>query len=170
MLRWLIRRKLDSEEKRLGESMDYLRYVVDVSPAAFIRFASIMPFANARKRLPPEAWFIAQVVAAKREDCGPCLQITVNLAREAGVEAGLLRWAVDGDFDELPEDLADVARFADSVVDASDDDSLRSKLVARYGERGLVEIAYAIASSRIPPTVKRSLGYAKSCKSVDIRF
>lgn len=169
MLRWLIRRKLDSEEKRLGESMDYLRYVVDASPAAFLRFASIMPFANARKQLPKEAWFVAQIVGAKKEDCGPCVQITVNLAREFGVDAGLLRQAVDGDFDALPDDLADVARFAESVVAGSDDQKLRARLVACYGERGLIELAYAIASSRIPPTVKRALGYAKSCAQVDVR-
>ena len=33
MLRWLIRRKLDSEEKKLGESVDYIRQVVDISAA-----------------------------------------------------------------------------------------------------------------------------------------
>lgn len=55
MLRWLIRRKLDAEEKKLGASVDYLRHVVDVSPALFLRFASILPFANSRKRLPKEA-------------------------------------------------------------------------------------------------------------------
>ena len=52
MLRWLIRRKLAAEEKKLGVSVDYLRHVVDVSPAAFLRFASIMPFVNSRKVLP----------------------------------------------------------------------------------------------------------------------
>jgi hypothetical protein len=39
MLRWLIRRKLNSEENKLGVPVDYFRHVVDVSPAAIRRAA-----------------------------------------------------------------------------------------------------------------------------------
>lgn len=164
MLRWLIRRKLDSEEKKLGESVDYLRHVVDVSPAAFLRFASIMPFANSRKVLPKEAWFVAQTLAVLEEDCGPCVQITVNLARQSGVDASLLRAVLDGNCDALSQEMIDVYRFAKSVIAmTADADELRETLRKRYGDRGLIELSYAIASGRIPPTVKRCLGYAKSC-------
>jgi hypothetical protein len=65
MLRWLINRKLDSEEKKLGESVDYIRHIVDVSPGAFFRFASILTFANSRKTLSKDAWFVAQLVARR---------------------------------------------------------------------------------------------------------
>lgn len=171
MIRSLIRRKLDSEEKKLGESMDYLRHVVDVSPGAFVRFASIMPFANSRRALPADAWFVAQVVGAQKEDCGPCLQITVNLARQEKVDPEMLRATLEGRFEDLPEDLAMVARFSQAVVDATyDEGELRAALRERYGDRGVVEIAYAIASSRIPPTVKRALGFARSCREVEVRL
>ena len=168
MLRWLIRRKLDSEEKKLGASVDYLRHISDVSPAAFLRFASILPLANSRKTLPKEPWFVAQLVALSHEDCGTCLQIGVNLARQAGVESAVIHAVLDGDEDQLPHDLADVARFTKSILTVNDDDDLRQKMRKRYGERGLIELAYAIASSRIPPTVKRTLGYAKSCSLVPV--
>jgi hypothetical protein len=168
MLRWLIRRKLDSEEKRLGASVDYLRHIVDVSPAAFLRLASILPLANSRKTLPKEPWFVAQLVTLQHEDCGSCLQIGVNLARQAGVESSVIRAVLDGDEHQLPNDLADVARFTKSILTASDEDALRETLRERYGERGLIELAYAIAGSRIPPTVKRTLGYAKSCSLVPV--
>ena len=167
MLRWLIHRRLKAEEKTLGESVDYLHHVVDVSPTAFLRFASIMPFANSRKVLPKDAWFVAQIVALQHEDCGPCLQITLNLAQKAGVDAALLRAALNGNCQELPAELVDVLQFTRAVtVDGSDADELREVLRKRYGERGLIELSYAIASSRIPPTVKRCLGYAKSCSLV----
>jgi alkylhydroperoxidase family enzyme len=167
MLRWLINRKLNSEEKKLGESVDYIRHIVEVSPAAFLRFASILPFANSRKVLPKDAWFVAQIVALQHEDCGTCLQIGVNLARQGGVDPALIRAALDGDRDAMPPEMADVIRFTQSVVSADgDDESLRETLRQRYGERGLIELSYAIASSRIPPTVKRALGYAKSCRLV----
>jgi hypothetical protein len=163
MLRWLIHRKLNAEEKKLGVPVDYLRHVVDVSPAAFLRFCSILPFANSRKVLPKDVWFVAQIVALQHEDCGPCVQITVNLARQAGVDPALLRAVLDGDCHEISPELVDVIRFTRSVNAGIDDDALRETLRKRYGERGLIELAYAIASSRIPPTVKRVLGYAKSC-------
>ena len=89
MLRLFLRRKLDAEEKKLGESMDYLRHIVDISPTSFLRFACVMPFANSRKTLPKEVWCVAQVVTLQHEDCGPCLQITLNPARQEGVSAEL---------------------------------------------------------------------------------
>jgi hypothetical protein len=77
---------------------------------------------------------------------------------------------VNGNTEELPPELVDVFRFASSVVTAAgDEDELREVLRKRYGERGLIELAYAIASSQIPPLVKRSLGYAKSCSLVPVR-
>lgn len=168
MLRWLLHRKLNAEAKKLGESVDYLHHVVDVSPAAFLRFCTILPFANSRKVLPKNAWFVAQIVALQAEDCGPCLQIGVNLARQSGVDSALLRAVVDGNVHDMPPEMVDVLQFTRSVIAANDDDTLRETLRQRYGERGLIELAYAIAGSRIPPTVKRALGYAKSCSLVAV--
>ncbi len=171
MLRWLLRRKLDAEEIRLGEAMDYLRHIVDVSPMSFLRFASIMPFANSRRMLPKDAWYTAQLVAMQHEDCGPCLQITVNLAQRDGVKADLIRAVLDGERDKLAPEMADVFDFVRSIVAADYGDAdLRDKLRTRYGDRGLIEMSYAIAAGRIPPTVKRVLGYATSCKDVEVRI
>ena len=169
MLRWLLRRKLAQEEQRLGESLDYLRHILDVSVSAFLRFASFMPLANSRKTLPKEAWFTAQLVALQKVDCGTCLQIGVNLARESGVSPQLLRAVLDGRLEDLPAELVDVFHFTQQVVTATgDEDELRETLRQRYGECGLIELAYAIASSQIPPTVKRCLGYARSCRLVHV--
>ena len=69
----------------------------------------------------------------------------------------------------MPKELLDVVQFTRSVVTMmNDDDALRETLRKRYGDRGLIELSYAIASSRIPPTVKRCLGYAKSCSVVSV--
>jgi hypothetical protein len=169
MLRWLIHRRLNAEEKKLGESVDYLHHVVDVSPAAFLRFCSIMPFANSRKLLPKEAWFVAQVVASQNEDCGTCVQITVNLARQSGVDPGLLRAVLAGNCHEMSSEMVEVLEFTKAVIHATGDEAdLRETLRKRYGDRGLIELSYAIASSRIPPIVKRCLGYAKSCSVVPV--
>jgi hypothetical protein len=171
MLRWFLRRQLNVQEKKLGASVDYLRHVVDVSPAAFLRFCSILPFANSRKSLPKDAWFVAQLVTLQHEDCGTCLQIGVNLARKSGLDAGVINAVLAGNTHELSPELLDVVQFTRSVLGAGgeDEEQLREVLRARYGPRGLIELAYAIASSRIPPTVKRCLGYAQSCSAVPVR-
>ncbi len=65
---------------------------------------------------------------------------------------------------DLPEELGDVYLFAECIVQNSGDvDPLRSKMRQRYGEKGLVELAMAIALARTFPTVKRGLGYASTC-------
>lgn len=168
MLRWFFRRKLNSEEKRLGASMDYLRHIVDVSPSAFLRFAAIMPFANSRKTLPPDAWFVAQLVALQQEDCGPCVQIGVNLAKESGVDPRVIRAALEADRAALSKELAAVFDFTRAVLATEDVDALRQTIRERYGEQGLIELAYAIAGSRVPPTVKRALGFATSCSTAPV--
>ena len=168
MFRWLIRRKLDAEEKKLGASMDYLRHIADVSPTAFLRFASILPFANSRKSLSKEAWFAAQLITLRYEDCGPCLQISVNQAKQAGLDKAFIDGVLRGDLERLPEDIARVCEFATKIASGDDDEITRNLLRKQYGDRAMIEIAFAIASSRIPPTVKRVLGYAESCSVVPL--
>ena len=99
------------------------------------------------------------------------MQIGVNLARQSGVDPALIRAVLNSDYDAMPPDMVDVIHFTQSVVSANEgDDSLRETLRQRYGERGLIELSYAMASSRIPPTVKRTLGYAKSCSQVPVQM
>lgn len=168
MIRWILFRILDRFETRLGASMDYLRHVVRVSPGAFMKFAKINGFAQYRRRLPVDAWSVAHIAASLSEDCGSCVQIAVNEARRAGLDAGVIRAAAEARADDLPESLGEVFRYCTSVAGREDDPELREKLRARYGEEGLIELAYAIAASRIYPTVKRALGYATSCSKVKI--
>ena len=169
MLRTIILRKLTSEERKLGESIDYVRHIVRTSIPAFLRFAKIFPIANYRKRLPLEAKHVAQIVASRDEDCGTCVQIGINLATADGVPPEVLRAVLDTEPGRLDEKLADVYRFAEAVVTASgEEDALRARMVEHFGQEGLIELALAIGSSRFFPIVKRSLGYATSCSAVKL--
>ena len=171
MLRALISKKLSAEERRLGVPLDYLRHILRVSIGSFFTFAKIMPIAQHRKVLPAEPYYVARMVATRDEDCGTCLQIEVNLAVRDGVAAEILQPVLDGAPESLPTELADVYRFAEGVVGASGaEDGLRPKIVERWGERGLVELALAIAAARFFPITKRTLGYAKSCRLVKIQL
>src|ERR671921_552146 len=113
MLRALILKQLDAEERKLGGvSIDYLRHIARTSLSSFFKFALFTPLAKHRRRLPPDAYHVARIVATQHEDCGTCVQIEVNLARRAGVPADVLRAAVRQLPGELPAELADVYRFA----------------------------------------------------------
>lgn len=170
MLKSLILRRLSVQEKSLGASLDYVRHMLNVSFGAFRRFALIQPMAGYRRVLPADAYHVARLVATQNADCGSCVQIEVNLARRDGVEPSILQAVLNDELDALPQELADVCRFTNAVVTARDDEPLREAVRARFGETGLVELALAIASSQVFPTVKRTLGYARSCSlfTVDI--
>ncbi len=167
MLRRIVLSRLDAEEKKLGERVDYVRHIVRVSLSAFFRFLKGVSFGSYRKKLAADAWAVARIVAVRDEDCGPCLQTVVNLARQEGVPVEVLRAALDRQPGQLPADLADVYHFTEEVVQATYQEAeLRERIRKRYGEEALVELALAIAGCRIYPVVKRVLGYAMSCQKV----
>ncbi len=164
MIRAILLRIIGREERRLGQSLDYVRFIVRASLRAFRAFSRIFGIAAYRRRLPPDPLNIARIVAVRREDCGTCLQVAINIARREGLPAEAIRAAVAGAAHGLPDDLALVLRFADG------EEALRDDLRRRFGDEGLVEIALAIASARFFPSVKRTLGYATSCARVTLEI
>jgi len=169
MIRALILKKLDSVEKHIGGSLDYLRHVVRVSLRAFFKFAKIMPLAEYRRQLPAGPYHVARIVATRDEDCGTCVQIEVNAAKRSGVPVEVLAAVLERRPGDLPDELADIYRFAESVVEATGQESeFRERIRHRYGEEALVELALAIAACRVFPITKRALGYATSCSEVEI--
>ncbi|MFG0297210.1 MAG: hypothetical protein ACF8PG_14985 [Maioricimonas sp. JB045] len=169
MLKALIMRALNHQEKYLGASLDYIRHIVRTSTRAFFTFKKVIPFTRYRDVLPADVWHAARLVAVQHEDCGTCVQVEVNLSRKDGLSPALIRTILDRRTDDLAEPLQDVVAFAGAVAAAREPDpSVRQRIEDRYGDRGLVELAYAITAARIFPTVKRSLGYAKSCELVEV--
>ena len=170
MIRRLILKQLDKEERSLGESVDYVRHILRASLPAFFKLALFTPLAQHRRKLPPGPYHVARIVATLDEDCGTCVQIEVNLALKDGVPAEVIRAVLQGRPEDLPTALADVYRFAKAVVEASGgEDELRPRILEWYGEEGLVEMALGVASARVFPVTKRALGYAKSCALVKVR-
>lgn len=170
MLQTLLMKKLDSVERELGASVDYLRHILRISRRAFFAFARFIPLARYRHVLPPDPCHVARLVATRDEDCGSCVQIAVNLARKDGMSADLIAAVLERRPEDLPGPLADVYRFTEAVVEATgQDEAYRDRLRARYGEEGLVELAFAMATCRVFPITKRALGYAASCAQVEIR-
>jgi alkylhydroperoxidase family enzyme len=163
-------RWVDSFEKQSGAPADYCRWMANVSLRAFFKFAKLGKLAQYRRALPADASAVAHLVAALDEDCGTCVQIGVNFSRRDGVSKEILRAVLDRQPDRLPPKLADVYRFAESVVAGADDDALRQRVRNHYGDEALIEMGLAMAVGRTFPVVKRTLGYAKSCALVKIEL
>jgi alkylhydroperoxidase family enzyme len=167
MLTYLIRWQIRGLERRLGEPLDYLRHMLTASLGAFRAFVRAARVAAYRKHLPVAPCHVARIVAVRHEDCGPCVQTAVNLAKADGVPADVLRAVLDRRVNDLPEPLRDVYRFAEAVVEVSgEEEPYRARLRQVFGEAALCELALAIATCRLFPTVKRALGYATSCSLV----
>ena len=164
MVTALIERRLLQAERRTGERLDFLRDILRASRAGFLKFCLFLPLANHRATLPADAYYIARLVGVVREDCGPCVQTVVNFARAAGVAPEILRAVVEGRPEALPPGLAEVYRFAGAVVSGdSTSAELGELLRTRYGEAGMVDLAFGIATGRVFPTIKRVLGHGQSC-------
>ncbi|MBI3863124.1 MAG: hypothetical protein HY290_14635 [Planctomycetia bacterium] len=170
MLRKLILGRIAAAEKTLGVPLDYCRFMIRTSLRASFKFAKFLAVDEYRRVLPPGPCYVARIVATRHEDCGTCVQIAVNQARKAGLPPELLRAVLDGKLDALPEELSEAYRFAEAVVTANgEEDVWRERIRQRHGDEGLIEMALAIATCRVFPTVKRALGYAVSCSAVEVR-
>jgi alkylhydroperoxidase family enzyme len=169
MLGFVVKRKIRAAEKRTGEPLDYLREMYDTAPDAFWQFAKVAKAAGYRSKLPAAPYHVARLVAVRHQDCGPCVQTVVNLAKEDGVEPAVLRAALAGKPDELPESLRDVYHFAEAVAaNTGGDPPYRERLRKVFGEEAVVELALAIALCQTFPLLKRGLGHATSCSLVKV--
>ena len=166
--RW-IQARLAAFERKTGESTDYVREMLEHSPAGFWRFALFLPLAAHYRALPKAAYHVARIVAMQHEDCGPCLQTVVSLAARDRVPNAILQAALDKNWAGLPPELREVASYAQAVVARNASlESDRQQLITRLGEKAMTELALAIAAARVFPTVKRAMGHGQSCALVRI--
>jgi hypothetical protein len=169
MRKFIARRMLRSFSKRYGYDTSYIERVLNESPAAFFKFAPLMKAAAHREVVPVEAVFAAKITGALAEDCGPCTQLSVDVALEAGVPKGQIEAVLRRDLGAMSPDTALGFQFADSVVHRSpDDDKFRDKVRARWGEKGVIELAMGLQLGRMFPMLKLALGYAKECRRVTV--
>jgi hypothetical protein len=91
------------------------------------------------------------------------------MAEREGVAADTLRAIVAGDLRAMPDDVVLAYRFAQaSLAHNAAADELRDEIVKRWGKRGLISLAFALASSRVYPTVKYALGHGKACTRLTV--
>jgi AhpD family alkylhydroperoxidase len=169
MFRWLLTQAIDSGRKRLGDvEMDFAYRLRDVAPWRLIRFSFIKTVEGRRKHAPANLYHAAGLAAAMVEDCGPCVQIHVNLGLKDGVAPEALAALVQGQVERAPADAALGFRFGDAVARGFACDDLRDAIVKQWGEHAVIELAFTIATARFYPAVKRGMGYAHACEKIKV--
>ncbi|MES2724373.1 MAG: hypothetical protein V4656_14565 [Pseudomonadota bacterium] len=169
MLRALLKGQIDKMERTWGYDASYMRLVLRASPGSFLKFGLVSQMVD-RKAAPPEALAAAGIAGTLVEDCGPCTQISVDMAAAGGVKPKILRAILAGDEAAMGETAALAWRFAKASLarDMEAADPLRDEILRRWGEKGLVAIGLALTTARMYPTLKYALGHGRACSRVTV--
>ena len=167
MLRAILKRQIDAFERTWRYDASYMRDLLAASIPSFLRFGMVTGMVD-RKAAPAAALAAAGIVGTLAEDCGPCVQISTDMARAAGVSPEVLRAILAGDLAAMGPEASLVFRFARASLarDMEACDPLREEIVARWGEKGLVAIGLSLTTARMYPTLKYALGRGKTCSRV----
>lgn len=169
MFRWLLTKMLDEGRKTIGGvEMDFAYRLRDIAPGRLIRFSFIKVVEGPRAKTPADVYHAAGLAAAMVEDCGPCVQIHVNLGLKDGVAPEILAALVQGRFESAPADALLGFQYGDAVARGEACVGLRDQIVARWGEAALIEMAFAVATARFYPALKRGMGYAHACEKIKV--
>jgi hypothetical protein len=169
MRSFFARRLLRRFNQHYGYDTSYLDMLLRESPAAFFKFAPLMKASRHREVVPVEASFAAGLVGAKAEDCGPCAQLVVDMALEADIPKDQIEAVVRRDARAMNDSTVLAFRFADAIVRRSpDQDEHRDAVRAQWGEKGVIDLAFALQMGRMYPMMKAALGYAKECRRISV--
>ena len=160
--------RIDAFGEHYGYDVTYMHELHEASPEGYALFESVIPMASYRKHLSLDASTVARVTVMQHEDCGPCLQLAIDMAKEAGVASDLLRAALDKNT-PMDEPYETLRRYIQNVINNTPiEPETEEKMYSHYGAQGMAELALAIAACRMFPTIKRALGHAKSCSLVSV--
>ncbi|MCA8900663.1 MAG: hypothetical protein KDA53_05375 [Hyphomonas sp.] len=154
--------------RRYNYDTTYMHEIIEASPGAAIALGRLPGFYKYRG---PKAgitvWIGALLASTLEGDCGPCAQLVVDMALEKGADAGVLQACAEG----RPEDAGAMGlgfRYARAAISGDlDVDALAREIEGEFGRKALISCAYAAASGRIYPVIKRGLGHGKACQRLD---
>lgn len=169
MRQFFARRALGAFASRYNYDVTYMDHMLSVSPAAFFKFAALTKVALHREAAPKPAFYAAKIVGALAEDCGPCVQLAVDMAEEAGIPATSIEAVLTRNRSDMDVETLLGFRFADALVRrAPEEDDAREVVRAQWGEAAVVDLTLATQIGRIFPMVKAGLGFSKTCRRVRI--
>jgi hypothetical protein len=167
MLKWLIHRRLCAFERAHDYDASYMHEVLEVDLGAFRRFARATGLGAYRKDVPADVYAAAGLTASVQADCGPCTQLGVGFALEAGVSAATIAAIVRGDEGAMSREVALGVRFARAVIARDGEaDACREEIVRRWGPRAVLALSFAVMAAQLYPNLKYALGHGKACTRV----
>lgn len=166
---FLSRQMIEWFGRKFDYDVSYMVAMLETSPRAFNTFGRVTAMANHREVLEPAPLYAAKLVGTVGEDCGPCTQLVADKARRDGVPVDQIAAVLRGDLSAMSEDVALAWRFAGAVFGASPElDELREAIRTRWGDKGVIDLTFALQGSRLYPMVKLGLGFAKECRQVTL--
>lgn len=165
MFRWFARRALAAWGSSMEYDVSYIQFMLEASPAAFRKFSAIAAPSTFRGAAPVDAYFAAKIIAARSEDCGPCTQICVFMARRARMSDAQIEAVLTDAAPAMNTATLLGYRFALAVL-RGDCEEEREALQTAFGDEALVALSMGIALARVYPITKRGLGFAKSCQKI----
>jgi hypothetical protein len=169
MLKWLLRRRIDAFEKEYEYDASHMRYILDVSVRAALKFGRIMGLANYREDVPLDASFAAALTTVLAEDCGPCSQLVVTMGEREGVAPATIRAILAGNEHAMTPEAALAYCFTQATLQhAPGANTLRDEIVSLWGRRALISLVFGITAARMFPTLKYGLGFGKSCSLIRV--
>lgn len=161
---------LDGFQAHFNYDTSYMKKMLKANPNAFETFENFLPMASFKEQTPIEVIFTVKLTAMKNEDCGTCLQLNVDMAREEGVSENIIKEIVFNNGKNLNEELKEIYDFTLQIAKGeSINPSTYNKINAKYSKAILTEIALAIASAKVFPTVKRVMNDFHSCSMIQIK-
>ena len=169
MRTFFARRALAAFARHYDYDVSYLTHLLDVSPRGFFGFRHVMALARHREVAPRDAACAAKLVGAMHEDCGPCLQITADMAREARMDDDQIDAVLTGDVARMNTATRLGHRFAEALVHRTGDlDAARDAVRAAHGEQAVIDLTFATQIGRIFPMVKAGLGFGQACRQIQL--
>ncbi|QIL90678.1 hypothetical protein ACONUD_15915 [Microbulbifer harenosus] len=164
-------------QQQLAEFGEYYRYDVgylqdflQLAPKGYEAFQGFQPLSLYRDQLPLDIYWVSRLASMQIADCGECLQLTVRMALEAGLDKNLVKACIEGG-SRLPESLKDVYDFASAVASyRAIDPQLDARIDQQLDKAQRIELGICVATAAVYPTIKRALGIAQRCSLVEIEY
>jgi hypothetical protein len=164
MIRWALRRAIDTFKREWNSLASYLRETIGASPRAARRSLSAARPGNDCRDVPIEAFVAAGITAVRSEGCGPCTQLATAMAERWGVRPEILRAILKGDVAAMREDVALAWRFTRAILAPERNgwtaDDYRAVILERWGPRAVATLEFPITTA---------MGHGKACTRVVVR-
>lgn len=169
MIRYFLKMGMRQFAKRYDYDTSYMSHVVETSTPAGVRLSLLPLYSQFRgPKAAQDVWAGAMLGSTQDGDCGPCVQLVVDMALEVAVPKDQLVLCLKGEA-AAAGDVGLGFRFAQAAIaNAHELEDLRAEIDRRFGPAAVTAASFAASSGRIYPVLKRGLGFGQTCSSVQI--